>query len=161
MIKLIYTLFLGLLLALFVGMGIRAFYAPPKPPDYSVAPYSTPIKEPLIPDVETPAQKQTREQAKKVQDNYQAASKLYARNVSLISLAFAIVLLVVSLMSATKIDIISDGILLGGVFILLYSIGVGFASDDTKYQFMVVTAGLIIAFVLGYMKFIAPQEKKA
>lgn len=157
LLKLLYTLFLGLLIALFVGLGIDAFYPGPKMPDYPVS-------------VETDMSKfgcqiseeQKAEQVKYDQDmkNFNDASKPYNRNVSIISLAFAIVILVASLTLFTKIKMMADGILLGGVFTAAYSIIRGLMSQDTKFRFLIVTFGLIIVLVLGYIKFIRPRENQ-
>jgi hypothetical protein len=48
---------------------------------------------------------------------------------------------------------------MGGVFTLLYGIVRGFMSENDKYRFLVVTIGLIIAIVLGYIRFIKPEKK--
>jgi hypothetical protein len=53
---------------------------------------------------------------------------------------------------------IADGILLGGVFTTIYGIIRGLMSEDTKFRFIIVTVGLIIALVLGYIKFIKNKE---
>ncbi len=57
--------------------------------------------------------------------------------------------------------IISDGLLLGGVFTLGYSIILSFADDDDKFRFFVVIVGLVVTVVLGYLKFIRDQERAA
>ncbi len=75
----------------------------------------------------------------------------------MIVLAAAVVLMVLGLTLHTKIDALADGLLLGGTFTLLYSIGRSFASEDPKYSFVVVTTGLIVTMIVGYLKFIKPQ----
>ncbi len=152
LIKLIYTLFLGLLLAAFVGMGIAAFYSKPKAPEYPAGLKSEPV--PTVQTTVSPEDKHVLEQFDQQQKDYITHSQLYNRNVSILALGAAIVFLAVSLSLFQRLKEISDGILLGGVFTLLYSIGRGFASADTKYSFILVTIGLIVGFVLGYLKFI-------
>ncbi len=162
MIRLIYTVFLGLLLALFVGMGIAAFYPAPKAPEYTTLlsePKVAPVTGTTVSEQESAEQKIARQDYDKQQKEFQEKSKTYNRNVSVIALGFAIIMLIVSLVAMQSIDVIADGILLGGVFNLLYSIIRGFMTDDTRYQFTIVTIGLITAFVLGYFKFIRPQPK--
>jgi len=152
-IKPIYTIFLALLIALFVGLGIDAFYPGPTAPKY-----------PLILDAakqgceETIEQKTAREEFIKAEDRYMEESKPYNRNVSIISLIAAIIILVLSLTLLGKIKMIADGMLLGGVFVTLYSIMRGLMSENSQFRFLVVTIGLIIAFALGYIKFIRPKE---
>jgi hypothetical protein len=159
-LRIIYTLFLGILVALFVGLGISAFYPAPKSPEapISVQKYSGPLQ---TSDSLTPEQKKESEAYEKAQrEYYEKTMPDYNKKVSIITLVAAIVILVISLVLVNKILIISDGLLLGGVFTLMYSIGRSFAGADAKYQFVTVSIGLVIAFVLGYLKFIKPEQSK-
>jgi hypothetical protein len=153
-IKFVYTIFLALLVALFVGLGISAFYPGPKEPLY-----------PVELNVDKPGCEETQE-LKNIRIEYERANrdfsenfKSYSRNVSIISLAAAILILIASLTLLAKIKMIADGILLGGVFTTIYSIIRGLMSEDTKFRFLIVTIGLLIALVLGYIKFIKPKEE--
>ena len=152
-IKYIYTIFLALLVALFVGLGIDAFHPGPKAPEY---PAELEIAKPGCED--TAEQKLIRENFNREQKDFTEKSKPYNRNVSIISLTAAIIILVSSLTLLAKIKMIADGILLGGVFTTVYSIIRGLMSEDTKFRFLIVTIGLLIALVLGYIKFIRPKE---
>jgi hypothetical protein len=154
-LKLIYTLFLALLVALFVGLGIDAFYPGPAVPVYPVELDS------VKPGCEESAELKTaRENFNQAQRDYAEKSKPYNRNVSIIALMSAIIVLVASLTLLSKIKMIADGILLGGVFTTAYSIIRGLMSEDSRFRFLVVTSGLIIALILGYIKFIQPKEKQ-
>jgi len=82
--------------------------------------------------------------------------KLYSRNVSIISLAASLLILAIGLVVLYKTTIISDGMVLGGVLTLLYSIVRGFGAEDSLFRFFVVTVGLIVALILGYIKFVKP-----
>ena len=153
-LKIIYTLFLALLVALFIGLGIDAFYPGPKMPTYPAE------LDAVKPGCEQTAQETAiREKYNKDQNDFQEKSKPYNRNVSMISLAAAIVILIASLTLLKKIKMIADGILLGGVFTTVYSIIRGLMSEDSRFRFLIVTVGLIIALVLGYIKFIRPKEE--
>jgi hypothetical protein len=155
LLKYIYTLFLGLLLATFIGVGISAFYHGPKAPEYqSVLEKPTPQSH-----EETTEERQSREEFQHKQKDHQAKFQVYSRNVSIIALGFAIVMVILSLLLAPKILIISDGILLGGVLTLLYSISWGFTTPDNKYRFLIVTIGLCFALILGYLKFIKAEKR--
>jgi len=160
-LKFIYTFFIGILLVLFIGFGIAAFYEEPEYPEQS-AKLRYPLAEYQIAKDSTSTAELREEQIKldKLTDEYQREIELYNRNVSVIGLVSAIIYLIVSLLLSKKFALISDGLLLGGVFTLLYSIGRGFASNDSKFQFLAVTIGLVVALVLGYIKFIKPASKK-
>jgi hypothetical protein len=154
-IKLIYTIFLALLVALFVGLGISSFYPGPKAPEYPQT--FTNMKENCNcqPTAEEISATKEFEQSNK---QYMAESQVYNRNVSIISLISAIIILISSLTLLNKIKMIADGILLGGVFTTMYSIIRGLMSEDSQFRFLIVTVGLFIALVLGYIKFIRPKE---
>jgi hypothetical protein len=163
MIRIIYAFFLGLLLVLFIGMGIQAFYPAPKYPE-PISSFSSrlePQPDVTAPTTETQAEKEKREAYDQAVKEYQTKNNKYNRDVSIIVLGFALILLVTSLLLVQKINVIADGLLLGGIFNLLYSIGRGFATDDQKYQFFIISFGLIIAFILGYFKFIRPAAQTA
>ena len=152
MIKPIYTLFLALIIALFVGLGISTFYPGPKAPQY-------PIELENVENCceETPEQTVLRQDFNQTQRQYQEEFKAYSRTVSIVSLIAAIIILVLSLTLLAKIKMIADGILLGGVFVTLYGIARGLMTEDPKFRFIIVTVGLIVALVLGYIKFIRPK----
>ncbi len=152
-IKFIYTIFLALLIALFVGLGIDAFYSGPKAPKYPLE--LDQVKQGCEQTIEQQALWKEFNQA---QEKYMEESKPYNRNVSIISLVAAIIILVLSLTLLNKIKMIADGILLGGVFTTAYSIIRGLMTDNSQFRFLIVTIGVIIALVLGYIKFIRPKK---
>lgn len=160
LIKYVYIVFLGLILATFVGVGIAAFY---KGPVYPETPAALKYERPY-PDFQTgtPSADYIKEQeAFDVKSKqFQTATENYNRNVSMVSLAFAVLMLVLSLVFFKQVLVIADGLLLGGVLTLAYSVVRGFNTNDDIYRFLVVGAGLVIAMVLGYLKFVAPQNKK-
>lgn len=153
-LKLVYTFFLGLLIAVFVGVGINTFYPGPKMPEYPTS-LSTPVTK-EVSDKETAVQRNYDAQYKK----YTEAVKPYNRNVSIVILVVAVVLLTVSIVTEKKMQIISDGVMLGGLFTLVYSIGRSFASSDSKYVFLVTSVGLVIVMYLGYHRFVRPHAVK-
>lgn len=147
-LQLVYTFFLGILIAIFVGVSISTFYPSPERPDYPDE-FNSIYKEP------------TKEQEAKLVEFEEKNRKFdkdilgpYNRNVSIITLFSAVCLLFLSLAFHHKIKIVADGVMLGGLFSLLYSLGRGFASQDNKYTFIAVTTGLVVAIFLGYMKFV-------
>jgi hypothetical protein len=144
-LTLVYTFFLGAMLALFVGLGISTFYEAPKPPEFPITMESKTVQTP-----EDTAKIQKYENESR---DYQNVAQTYNRNVSIIALVCAVVLLAVSLAFERFNAVIANGVLLGGLFTLLYSIGRGFASQDNKMTFITVSIGLAIAIYLGYRRF--------
>ena len=97
-LKIIYTLFLGLLVALFIGLGIDAFYVGPIEPDY---PSELRVQKPGCEDY--PELKATQEKYDETIKTFDEKNKIYNRNVSILSMIFAIIILVTSLTLFYKI----------------------------------------------------------
>ena len=152
-LKLVYTFFLGLLIAIFIGVGINTFYPGPKAPEFPVV-LNTLSKEPTTDELAT----QRAFDIKMEQHNKDM--RPYNRNVSIIAFIAAVVLRAVSLVYENKIKVMADGVMLGGLFVLLYSLGRGFASENSKYVFIVVTVGLVTVLYLGYHRFVKAHEPK-
>lgn len=146
-LRLIYTFFLGVLLALFVGVGVNTFYVPPAAPKYPIE-LNTYGKE------LTPEQILEQQALDKQNEQYQERMKPYNRNTSMLTLGIATTLLIAGMAFQNRLKLVADGVMLGGLFTLLYSIGRGFASESSKYTFIVVTIGLILTLYLGYRRFI-------
>ena len=145
-----YTEFIGILLALFIGVGISAFYQGPKPPEtpailkYPRAVESTPSAETI----------QAQEAQDRSYQQFDQDNKSYSRNTSMIALAFAVAILSLGLVVFKNISLFSDGFLLGGVLTLIYSIIRGFGAQDNAYRFAVTGVGLFVALLLGYLKMV-------
>lgn len=155
MLKVIYTFFLGIILALFVGVGVSVFMnAPewPQPP--------TSIKYGTNGEL-SEQDRATQEEYDRQIQAHQEVEQRYNRNVSIVVTAFAVLFLAVGVGLSHKLDVLADGVLLGGVFTLLYAIGRGLASDDEIYRFIVVSVGLFTALGLGWWKFVKPQTTKS
>lgn len=147
LLKLVYTFFLGILIALFVGVGINTFYPAPAAPEFPTA-LNTLGKEPTDQDIKL------QQQWDKQMATHNKQLKPYNRNVSIMALSAAVLLLVVSIVLEKRIQILSEGTLIGGLLTLLYSIGRGFASEESKYVFVAVSVGLIIVAYTGLRRFV-------
>ncbi|NTW61528.1 hypothetical protein HGB24_02480 [Candidatus Saccharibacteria bacterium] len=153
-LKLVYTFFVGILLATFIGVGINTFYEPPQYPEYPSA-------------LNAVGEKMTAEQTAIMNQydsdmaDYNDKMVVYNRIVSIIALAFAVVILAVSIAFENRIKFLSDGVMLGGLFTLIYGIGRGFATDDSKYIFVTVTVGLAVVIYLGYHRFVSGHAQKS
>lgn len=152
-LQLVYTLFLGVLIAIFVGVGINTFYAPPTGPTYPKELNVLMGKEPTSKQQELQLNWEN-ESSKFDKEKMQP----YNRNVSIMAISAAVALLVVSILFEKKIKVMSDGVMLGGLFTLFYSIGRGFASQDNKYMFAMVSISLALVLLLGYHRFVKPKS---
>jgi hypothetical protein len=153
MLKIIYTIFLGLLLAIFIGVGAATFYPAPQSPEPPLI-YERPVEN------LTPQQEREEANFRQEQEKFQNQLSSYNRNISIITFVAAMLFLVISLALAPKVDVISDGLLLGGTLTLVYSLGRGLVSQDSTYRFLIISMGLAVALILGYIKFIKPSVAK-
>ena len=154
MLKIVYAFFLGILLAISVGMGVAAFYPQPEGPTY-------PSELNFVNKEPTQQQQQSQKDFDAQQRAWEDKMKPYNRNVSIITMVAALVFMAIGLLLEQKIGVLADGILLGGVLTLLYSMGRGFASQNSKYSFVVALIGVVIAIALGYLRFIKPDHRLA
>lgn len=148
-IRQVYVFFIGVLLATFIGVGVAAFYEGPKSPEY-------PMRQEFVEGKCNPTAEEL--QYEKDQRAFMEANKIYSRNISIITIIFAVAVLVISLTLLNKLQLISDGLLLGGLFTELYSIIRGFESEDNLFRFVVVAIGLATSLIVGYLKFIKPSQ---
>lgn len=75
-------------------------------------------------------------------------------------LTFGILLLViasavsaVSLALPRRVEVIANGLLLGGVFTMISSVGMAFSMQSSVWRFAVVTAALLLTIAVGYLRF--------
>jgi len=152
MLKVLYTIFLAIMLAFFIGLGIEAFYPTLRTPEFP-----TELQTIKDPSSMTAEQQQIQKDYDQQMKDWQKENSIHSRNTSMYAVIASIVILVLSLTVLHKIEILTDGFLLGGLLTLLYAIVRGFGSDDNKFRFLMVTVGLIVALILGYIKFIRPK----
>lgn len=155
MLKIMYSFFLGIILAVFVGVGISTFYNAPEYPEYPAS----------LERLDTP---ELTEEQKSIQTEFDTEVEAaeveldsYNRNVSILATIVAVLFMAIGLVYAHKIDVIADGILLGGIFTLLYGLGRGLASGDEIFRFLVVTVGVAAAIGIGYWRFVKNAPAKS
>ncbi len=159
LIKYIYILFTGILLAVFIGVGIAAFYKAPVYPEY---PAELKYQEPAKTGETEAAYPRTLEKQKQYDEltvRHQKDNETYNRNVSIIATIASIIMVVLSLSLFRHVQVITDGLLLGGVLTLGYAVIRGFGSNDDMFRFFVVSVGLLVSLTLGYVKFVKDVKK--
>jgi predicted histidine transporter YuiF (NhaC family) len=139
--RVVFTFFLGALIALFVGFGIHTFYPPPERPDTGG------IEMKANPTDEEVARVAAAEAA------YEVKFQAYSRNVSVASMCGAVLLLGASLLLERRNKVMANGVLLGGLFTLVYGVGRGFVSRDTTTLFVTLAVALLIVWYLGFRRF--------
>lgn len=156
--KFIYSVFIGVLFSILVGVGIAAFYTEPKAPDYPSA-----LKIPREGGLSSPVFQELKGEQEKydnLERNFQNKLKIYNRNVSIIVILLSVFTLTLSLTILNKILFIADGLLLGGILTMFYAIGRGFGSANNKFQFIIVSVSFVVSIIVGYIKLIKPNSTK-
>ncbi len=95
-----------------------------------------------------------------LQDKIEAEMKLWARNTSIVLVLFATLVMGISLMLSEQLRVISNGLLLGGLFTMLYGAGWVIFSGNSVARFAVILFALVVALGLGYLKFVRGREAR-
>lgn len=164
-LRTIFSFFLGLMVTAFVGVGVYTFHPSPETEsDLQIKDLSQQkqaIRDSRSPDELTAAD---REQIKELDDERdelrEAAREVqtaWGRSTSIILIVFATLAMAVSLLRADQLPVISNGLLLGGVFTMVYGVGWIIATNTSVARFIVMTVALLITLALGYIRFVRRQ----
>lgn len=179
-VRVLYSIFLGILVALFVGWAMSSWFPTPQwdteypgvqqYPSPPVAPTSDELsyldaqqKDARVQQYKTDLANYQKWQADhdQMDKDFKAKVDKQGTTVALISLLIAVVVTTASLLYSGKLDVIAEGLLLGGIFTLIYSIGWSF-THAPKYAVLTVGISLIVTLAVGYVKFAkkapAPHE---
>jgi hypothetical protein len=160
-LRTIFSFFLGLMLTAFVGVGVYTFHGPPEKFQAQIRDLarregairnSRPASELTVAD-QNQIQELDRQRSELV-DAAAEAHKPWGRSTSIILIVFATLAMAVSLVRADQLPVISNGLLLGGLFTMLYGVGWIVATDTSVARFFVMTAALAITLALGYVRFV-------
>jgi len=161
----IFGFFLGLMVTSFVGVGVYTFYPSPEGPFrdrvLSLNRQEQAIRNSKAPDALTPEDRvkiqRLQDELAKIQDTSRAAGETWGRRTSIILIALATLAMAISLVRAAQLPVISNGLLLGGVFTMVYGVGWIIVTDTSKARFFVMTTALAITLALGYVRFVRRQ----
>lgn len=167
-LQLIFSLFLGVLVVVVVGVGVWTFYPPP---DSENSPKQQELNN-LYQEQEkgnfkgsgsmTPSESaafdKRQERINQLQDEINNIRRNWAVVTSIIVLSIATVLMAISLFLPEATKVFSNGILLGGLFTVLYGTGVSFTGGNSKARFFVVLVALILSLAIGYLRFVRGRQ---
>lgn len=164
----IFSFFLGLLVLAVVGVGVNTFYQSPSEShqkemteiqrQMETLNFKSPNGVVDAADKAELARLQTKQNA--LQDIIDAEMKIWARNTSIVLVLFATAVMGVSLIRSEQLRVISNGLLLGGLFTMLYGAGWVIFSGNSTARFVVVLFALAVALGLGYLKFVRNRENR-
>lgn len=166
----IFSFFLGLMVLAVVGVGVNTFYPSPaetyqkEMTQIQRQMETLNMKSPTgMPTDAADKAKLERLQAQQnaLQDKIDTLMKGWARTTSIVLVLFATLVMGVSLIMSEQLRVISNGLLLGGLFIMIYGVGWVIFSGQSTARFVVVLFALVVALTLGYLKFVRSREAKA
>ena len=162
----IFGFFLGLMVTSFIGVGVYTFYPPPDRPyrdqivslerqqqEVRASKAATELT-----DAEREKIQELQREINSAQDHIRIASEGWGRRTSIILIALATLAMAVSLVRAVQLPVIANGLLLGGVFTMIYGVGWVIAADSSTVRFFVMTAALAITLALGYVRFVRQRD---
>jgi hypothetical protein len=149
------------MLTAFAGIGVYTFHPPPTQYDGQIR--NLTLDEEGIRGSKTSNELTTedrdqldeiRRQRRELSYLAEEARKPWCLSTSIILIIFSTLTLVVSLVRADQLQVISNGLLLGGVFSMLYGVGWIAFTGTSILRFLVMTVALMIAVGLGYVRFV-------
>lgn len=165
----IFSFFLGLMVLAFIGIGVITFYPQPEWEE-------TPEMRELYREQESIWSKDRdgqlseedqrrvddiQEQIDQINEEQEEIRQVWARNTSIILILFATGVMGVSLIRSEQLRVISNGLLLGGLFTMVYGVGWIIASGESIARFAVIVFALAVTVGLGYLKFVRGKEAAA
>jgi hypothetical protein len=164
----IFSFFLGLMVTAFVGIGVYTFHPPAQEPQRQMQELSR--REQAIRNSKPAEQltvedrvqiQQLTDQRNQISDASQAGFETWARSTSIILILFATLAMAVSLVRSDQLPVISNGLLLGGVFTMIYGVGWIVAAGSSVTRFVVMTVAFVITLGLGYVRFVRRKTAAA
>lgn len=161
-LQIIFAIFLGLMVTAFVGVGVHTFH-PSSETEFRSQVRDLSRQEQTIKNSKAPEEltqedrgrmQELRDERNKVRDAQQASLRSWGRKTSILLIAFATLSMVISLVRPEQLPVISNGLLLGGVFTMVHGVGLCIATDTSIARFLVMTVALVITLVLGYVRFV-------
>ena len=159
----IFSFFLGLMVVAVVGVGVNTFYPEPDQVHQAEQQELWREMEAVQPKSMAPVELDAETQAKlaaiqarqnELQDRIAAEREGWARNTSIVLVLFATIVMSVSLVRNDQLRVLSNGLLLGGLFTMVYGAGWVVFSGHSIARFFVVLFALAVTVGLGWLKFV-------
>ena len=167
-LQVIFSFFLGLMVLAFIGIGVNTFYPSP------TTKYEDELQK-LFRQQEalntksggqlTPAQQaeslRIQKQIDDINKKQEAERQIWARNTSIVVILFATAIMAISLIRSEQLRVVSNGLLMGGLFTMVYGVGWVLFSGESVARFFVISFALVVTLALGYIKFVRGREERA
>jgi type VI protein secretion system component VasK len=162
----IFSFFVGLMVLAFIAVGVNTFYETPKN-DKANSQIQKLNNEQMrlggqkggpLTASEQAEYDRIQKQVDEINKKTQADTELWARNTSIVLVLFATMVMGVSLIRSEQLRVLSNGLLLGGLFTMLYGTGWVIFSGSSTARFLVILFALIVTIGLGYLKFVRGRK---
>jgi len=164
----LYALFLGGIITAFLVVGLNTFYPAPAVNQEQIAALDD--REAVIYECQasqkceiTSAQegqlRQIQQQRQGLYDEQEEAQQAWSQTAGLIMIGLASALLALSLIRWDRAIVLSNGLLLGGLFTMVGGIGLTIASGEGVVRFLVLALALALTVGLGYLRFARRAEE--
>jgi hypothetical protein len=165
-LQLIFAFFLGLMVTAFIGVGVYTFHGPPgdpaDDPTRELRDQQQAIRDARGPEGLTEEQQtelaRLGDEIRAMDERARESQQSWARTTSIVLIILATMVMGVSLIRADQLPVINNGLLLGGVFTMLYGTGWTLASGDSQLRFWVMAFALLITLALGYVRFVRERR---
>lgn len=88
----------------------------------------------------------------------EAETRDWARTSSIILVIFATLVMSISLIRSEQLKVLSNGLLLGGIFTMVYGAGWAVFSGSSPIRLAVIAFALVVTIGLGYLKFVRGRK---
>jgi len=166
-LSLIFAFFLGLLLTAFIGVGVNTFHpSPAEPLERQMQALGR--EERQIENGRPTSALSADEQARmrSIRDSVDVLNRRadqvregWGRSTSLILIAFATLVMAVAVLRADQLSVLSNGLLLGGVFTMVYGVGLILATGTSMARFLAITLALVVTLGIGYLRFVRRRSE--
>lgn len=165
----IFSFFLGLMVVAFIGVGVNTFYPSPaetrKPELEELQRQQDALRVAADGRELEPTQQAEMDRLMAEENELQLAidgeEKGWARVTSIILVVFATLVMSVSLVRNEQLRVLGNGLLLGGLFTMVYGVGWVIFSGSSVIRFAVMAFALLVALGLGYAKFVRGRATEA
>jgi hypothetical protein len=161
-LQIIFSFFVGLMVTALIGVGVYTFYPPPETQIEDQVRQLTRQMEDIQAFKEkesltAPEQARMRDledQRRELEDMQRKGQESWGGTTSIVLITFATMVMSVSLIRAEHLRVLSNGLLLGGLFTMIYGTGWIIATGSSTARFFVLAAAVVITIGLGYVKFV-------
>lgn len=168
-LQVIFAFFLGLMVTAFIGIGVYTFY-PPGTDEIDDRLEELRLEEQDLrfdgrPQLDLSEEQRARikeidAETRELGDRRRERQERWTRDSSVILVLLSTLVMAVSMVRADQLPVISNGLLLGGVFTMLYGTAWTLASGESQLRFWVMAFALLVTLGLGWMRFVRGQRAR-